>query len=260
MTQCPVSGLSVTEKDHWSFEHRQGNYTRKYSLIGTDIIHVQELADHDIAPEHLYSDDFKSLIDEENLAANPVCILLDCAPVADLKFSYKREFTNLLSTQKIDLKLIVLYNIQPSVRLQFEMLQSLATESLPVMLSGSYEEGIASILDFKSGKCTETAPDASQENAFRQVFLAEAAKMLMLNKFDEQGLLPPEDHAAYPYFQIFDVMRRDLNALDAEHQHRIERIEQEFRAILASKNSLLDDQAELVKKNEQRFREEEAAL
>lgn len=260
MTQCPASGLSVTEKDHWSFEHRQGNYTRKYSLIGNDIIHVQELANHGIAPEHLYAADFSSLVAEENLTGNPVFVLMDCAPVATLKFLYKREFTNLLTAQEFDLRLIVLYNIQPSVRLEFEMLQSLATDKLPVILSGSYEEGIHSILDFKSGKSAGTKAEAGTDKAFRDAFLDEVSRMLMLGQFDEQGIVPPENHASYPYFRILDMMRRDMKSLEDEHQQNLERIEQEFRVLLASKNSLLDEQVELGKKSEQRFREEEAAL
>ncbi|RXK84551.1 hypothetical protein EST62_09460 [Chlorobaculum sp. 24CR] len=260
MTQCPVSGLSVTEKDHWSFEHRQGNYTRKYSLIGNDIIHVQELANSGIAPEHLYAADFSSLVAEENLSGNPVFILMDCQPVSDLKFSYKREFTNLLTSPEFDLKLIVLYNIQPSVRLPFEMLQSLSTEQLPVILSDSYEEAVTSILDFKSGKRAEAKAGAGTDKAFRNAFLTEVSRILMLRQFDPQGTVPPEDHASYPYFQILDIMRRDLQSLEEEYQQNIERIEQEFRVLLASKNSLLDEQAEQNKKNEQRFKDEESSL
>lgn len=260
MTQCPVSGLSVTEKDHWSFEHRQGNYTRKYSLIGNDIIHVQELADHGITPAHLYAADFSSLVAEENLTGNPVFILMDCAPVTGLEFSYKREFTNLLTAQEFALRLIVLYNIDPSVRLQFEMLQSLATDKLPVMLAGSYEEGVQAILDFKSGNVTGAKADAGTDQAFRNAFLGEISRMIMLRQFDAQGAVPPENHASYPYFQILDLIRHDMKALEDEHQQNVERIEQEFRVLLASKNSLLDEQVEQGKKNEQRFREEEAAL
>lgn len=260
MTQCPVSGLSVTEKDHWSFTHRIGNYTRKYSLIGNDIIHVQEMADSAIAPEHLYAADFSSLVAEENLSGNPVFILMDCQPVSDLKFSYKREFTNLLTSQEFDLRLIVLYNIQPAVRLQFEMLQSLSTEQLPVILSDSYQEAVTSILDFKSGKGTTAKAAAGTGSAFRSAFLTEVSRMLMLQQFDSRETLPPEDDPSYPYFEILDIMRRDLQALDAEHQQNIERIEQEFRVLLASKNALLDEQAEQSKKNEQRFKDEEAAL
>ncbi|AOS83171.1 hypothetical protein BIU88_02825 [Chlorobaculum limnaeum] len=260
MTQCPVSGLSVTEKDHWSFEHRQGNYTRKYSLIGNDIIHVQELADHDITPEHLYAADFSSLVAEENLTGNPVFVLMDCAPVTGLEFSYKREFTNLLTAQEFALRLIVLYNIEPSVRLQFEMLQSLATDKLPVIIAGSYEEGVQAILDFKSGNVTGTKADAGTDQAFRNAFLGEVSRMIMLRQFDTQGMVPPENHASYPYFQILDLIRHDMKALEDEHQQNVERIEQEFRVLLASKNSLLDEQVEQGKKNEQRFREEESAL
>ncbi|MGC8775564.1 MAG: helix-turn-helix transcriptional regulator [Chlorobaculum sp.] len=260
MTQCPVSGLSVTEKEHWSFENRQGNYTRKYSLIGNDIIHVQELASQGIIPDHLYSADFTSLIGEENLTGKPVFIMIDCEPIIDLKFSYKREFTNLVTAQESDLRLIVLYNIKPSVRLQLEMLQSLATEKLPVMLCESYKEAVTSILDFKSGNVSSTKPDAGTDKAFRNAFLAEVSRILMLRQFSQLEIFPPENHASYPYFEILDMMRRDLQALEEEHQQSIERIEQEFRVLLASKNSLLDEQIEVCKRSEQRFKAEESAL
>lgn len=260
MSQCPASGLSVTEKEHWSFENRQGNYTRKYSLIGNNIIHVQEIASKSIVLEHLYAADFRSLICEENLTDSPVFIMIDCEPVTNLKFSYKREFRNLIRSYECDLRLIVVYNIQPSVRLQFEMLQSLATEQLPVILCESYKEAITSILDFKSGNVPKTKPDAGTDKAFRNAFLAEVSKILMLRQFNQLEIIPPEDHPSYPYFEILDMMRHDLQALEDEHQQKTERIEQEFRVILASKNSLLDEQVELCKRKEQRFKDEEAAL
>jgi DNA-binding CsgD family transcriptional regulator/ElaB/YqjD/DUF883 family membrane-anchored ribosome-binding protein len=84
--------------------------------------------------------------------------------------------------------------------------------------------------------------------------------MIMLRQFDAQGVVPPENHPSYPYFQILDLIRHDMKALEDEHQQNVERIEQEFRVLLASKNSLLDEQVEQGKKNEHRFREEEAAL
>jgi DNA-binding CsgD family transcriptional regulator len=260
MTQCPVSGLSVTEKEHWSFENRQGNYTRKYSLIGNDIIHVQELASQGIIPDHLYSADFTSLIGEENLTGKPVFIMIDCEPIIDLKFSYKREFTNLLTAQESDLRLIMFYNIKPSVRLQLKMLQSLSTEKLPVMLCESYKEAVTSILDFKSGNVASTKPDAGTDKAFSNAFLAEVSRILMLRQFNQLEIFPPENHASYPYFEILDMMRRDLQALEEEHQQSIERIEQEFRVLLASKNSLLDEQIEICKRSEQRFKAEKSAL
>ncbi|UWX58189.1 hypothetical protein NY406_02625 [Chlorobaculum sp. MV4-Y] len=247
-------------KEHWSFENRQGNYTRKYSLIGNDIIHVQELASQGIIPDHLYSADFTSLIGEENLTGKPVFIMIDCEPIIDLKFSYKREFTNLLTAQESDLRLIVLYNIKPSVRLQLEMLQSLSTEKLPVMLCESYKEAVTSILDFKSGNVASTKPDAGTDKAFSNAFLAEVSRILMLRQFNQLEIFPPENHASYPYFEILDMMRRDLQALEEEHQQSIERIEQEFRVLLASKNSLLDEQIEICKRSEQRFKAEKSAL
>lgn len=263
MTQCPVSGLSVTEKDHWSFEHRQGNYIRKYSLIGTDILHVQEIADHDIEPERLYADDFQSLIGEENLTGGPVYLLLDCTAISSLNYTYKKEFTTLLSDPDSPIRLIVLCNIAPSVRLPFEMLRTLATESRPVIIVETYEEAINSILGFREGKSIPATPEKEREGlsepALKNKFLAETAAMCLLRQFDRQINLPPEDNPANFYFQVLGVLQQDLRAFEDEHQQKIELIEQEFRTLLAGKNALLDAQIELNKKNEQRFREEEAA-
>jgi DNA-binding CsgD family transcriptional regulator len=263
MTQCPVSGLSVTEKEHWSFEHRQGNYIRKYSLIGTDIIHVQEIADHDIIPESLFAEDFQSLINEENLSGNPLYLLMDCSPVADLKYSYKKDFMTLLANPDSDFRLVALYNFKPAMRLQFEMFQSLATEIRPVILAGSYEDAVKSILDIKSGKVDlttgEAGPESLTEAALKKEFLAKAGNMLLSKQFDQSIFLPPTEHCSYPYFQILDLMQRDMSAIEDEHLQNTERIEQEFRTLLASKNTLLDSQIELSKKNEQLHKEELAA-
>lgn len=263
MTHCPVSGLPITEKEHWSFEHRQGNYIRKYSLIGTDILHVQEIADHSITPEQLYAEDFNSLITEENLAGNPLYLLMDCSPVASISRSYKKEFANLLLDQDSPFRLIVLYNIKPSVRLHFEMLQALEAAARPVILAETYNDAVTSILEFKSGAITgsssEPKPESLEEPALKREFLAETAEMLLHKQFDRPLFLPPEGHPAHPYFLMLELIRQDLKALTKEHQQTVERIEQEFRTLLASKNSLLDSQVKLNKKNEQRFKEQEAA-
>ena len=263
MTHCTVSGLPITEKEHWSFEHRQGNYIRKYSLIGTDILHVQEIADHSITPEQLYAEDFKSLITEENLDGKPLYLLMDCSPIAGISRSYKKEFANLLLDQDSPFRLIVLYNINHTVRLHFEMLQALEAAARPVILAETYNDAVTSILEFKSGAITgsssEPKPESIEEAALKRELLAETAEMLLRKQFDRPLFLPPEGHPAHPYFLMLELIRQDLKALTEEHQQTVERIEQEFRTMLASKNSLLDSQIELNKKNEKRFKAEEAS-
>lgn len=65
------------------------------------------------------------------------------------------------------------------------MLQSLATEKLPVMLRESYKEAVTSILDFKSGNVSSTKPDDGSDKAFRNAFLAEVSRILMLRQFSQ---------------------------------------------------------------------------
>ena len=263
MKHCPVSGLPITEKEHWSFEHRQGNYIRKYGLIGTDILHVQEIADHAITPEQLYTEDFKSLIVEENLTGNPLYLLMDCAPISGVSRPYKKEFTTLLLDAESPFRLIVLYNINPAVRLQFELLQALEGAQRPIVLAESYDSAATAILEFRAGTADaerpEPGPESLEEPALKQEFLAETATMLLRNHFDRNLFLPPDHHPARPFFLILDLIRQDMKALEEEHQQKAERIEQEFRTLLASKNALLDSQIELNKQYEQRFKDKEAA-
>lgn len=258
MKHCPVSGLPITEKEHWSFEHRKGNYIRKYGLIGTDILHVQEIADHAITPEQLYTEDFTSLIAEENLTDNPLYLLMDCAPISGVSRSYKKEFTTLLLDAESPFRLIVLYNIDPAVRLQFELLQALEGTQRPVMLAESYNSATTAILEFKIGTTdagkAEPQSKSLEEPALKQEFLTETATMLLRNHFDRNLFLPPEDHSAYPFFLILDLIRQDMKALEEEHRQTVERIEQEFRMLLASKNSLLDAQTEMNKKQKNALR------
>ncbi|NTU52764.1 MAG: hypothetical protein HGA97_03495 [Chlorobiaceae bacterium] len=263
MTQCPISGFPVTEKEHWSFEHRQGNYVRKYSLIGADILHVQEIADHDIVPERLYADDFQSLISEENLSDTPVSLLMDCTQVTELNYAYKKEFATLLSDTESAIRLMVLYNIRPSIMLEFEMLQALAVESRPVVFAGSYHDAITMLLDIRSGNVSpaslETSGESALEPELKKAFLAESAELSLLSKFDQEPFFPPKNHFSFLFFQVLEIMQRNLKALDDEHKQKSERMEQEFRALLASKNSLLDSQIELNKKNEQLYKDEETS-
>jgi DNA-binding CsgD family transcriptional regulator len=263
MKHCPITGLPVTEKSHWTIEHQKGDYTKKISLIGTDILHAEIQAEHDVTLEHVYQSDVLEVVREQNLSGKPLYIIIDCSHVIDFRYSYKREFTNLIYSLSPDFRMMVLYNSHPDARLQLEMFQSLVPQHMPFILADSYQDALTAVLNVKTGKVLEeNHRDRKTEHELflKKEFLASIARMLWLKMFDQHIYLPPEDHMTYPYFKVIDFMQRDLKAMELEHEGNTEQIMQECRARLTQQTTALKAQIELNKKNSQQFKEEKTTL
>ncbi|NTW51749.1 MAG: hypothetical protein HGB22_04095 [Chlorobiaceae bacterium] len=270
MKLCPVSGLPVKEKNHWRFEHGEGEHVRILSLIGTDILHSEEFSSntaekliHDLVIEHLHQGDFVSMINEEKLSEKSLHLIVNCSHIVDFSYSCKKEVTNLIYNWSPDYKLVVLYDINPAARLQLEMFQCIAPLHSPIVLAGTYEDAITTVLDFKSGKAQEPVPSdpgAEQENALKKEFLSTAARLLWLKMFDQHISLPQENHVAYTYFRMLEIMQQDLKAMELEYGKDQERIKKDCKSLIITRTTLLNAQIELNKKNAMQFKEEKSAL
>ncbi|NTU57453.1 MAG: hypothetical protein HGB00_00820 [Chlorobiaceae bacterium] len=263
MKLCPVSGLPIKEKNHWYFEHGQNGYARTLSLIGPDIIHSDEYCSQDLVIENLHQADFINLLKEENLSDRPLYLMINCEHIADHNYSGKKAITNLIYNWAPDYKLVVLYNIRPTVRIQYEMFQCIAPQHSPFILADTYSEAITTILDFKAGKEQENValdPAAQQEKALQEEFLATSARMLWLKMFEQHFTIPPETHPAHPYFKVLEIMQRDLGEMELEYEKSKEQIIKDCKTLVTSRTTLLNAQIELNKKNAKQFKEEKSAL
>jgi DNA-binding CsgD family transcriptional regulator len=270
MKLCPISGLPIKEKNHWRFEHGQGEHVRILSLIGQDIIHSEEFSspsalssNQALTLEHLYQGDFLALIKEEYLNEKPLYLVVNCEHIVDFSYSSKKEITSLIYNWSPDYKLVVLYNINPLARLQHEMFKYIAPQHSPIVHTDTYSDAITTILDFKSGKEQEhipLEPSAEQELALKKEFLATSARMLWLKMFEQHVSIPAETHVTYPYFKALDIMQRDLKAMELEYEKNKDRIQRDCKSLIVSRTTLLNAQIELNKKNATQFKEEKSAL
>ena len=263
MKHCPITGLPITEKSHWTIEHQKGDYTKKISLIGTDILHAEIQAEHDIILDHINHNDFQEVVREQDLTGKPLYIIIDCSFIVDFRYSYKREFTNLIYSLSPDYRMMVIYNSHPDARIQLEMFQSLSPQHMPFILADTYQEAITTVMNVKTGKVPEEIQrdrKTEQELFLKKEFLASIARMVWLKMFDQHIYLPPEDHITYPYFKVIDFMQRDLNAIELEHDENTEQILQECKTRLIQQTTALKAQIELNRKNAQQFKEEKSTL
>ena len=263
MKRCPVSGLPIKEKNHWFFEHEQGNHTRVMSVIGTDILHTAESSSNILIPEHLYQSDFLTVIKEEDLAEKPLYLIVNCSRIVDFSFECKKEITSLVYNWSPNYKLVVLYDINPAARLHFEMFQCIAPQDSPFLLTDTYSDAITTILDFKAGKEPEVVTsDQSTEHdaALRKEFLSVSARLLWLKMFDQQFSIPPGNHVAHIYFRVLEIMQQDLKAMELEYEKDQERIKKDCKSLIVNRTTLLNAQIELNKKNARQFKEEKSAL
>ncbi|NTU68166.1 MAG: hypothetical protein HGB02_04710 [Chlorobiaceae bacterium] len=263
MHQCPVTGLPITERSQWSFDSPKGDYTKKFTLIGKDIIHVEKSANHGIVLEHLDQATLSVLVKEEKLSGKPLHILIDCTNIAGFNYAYKKEFTNIIFNWNPDFKIVVFYNIDPEIRLQLEMLRSIAPHGLTFVMSDTYEEAISGIMAFKSGKTPEVdgrETRGGQDPLIRAEFLSTLARMAWLKMFDQQIYLPPETHVSWLFFKALEAIQGDFKAMELEHETILDRAVDDCRHQLAQKTTALNAQIELNRKNAQQFREERLAL
>ncbi|NTV02969.1 MAG: hypothetical protein HGB04_09365 [Chlorobiaceae bacterium] len=263
MHHCPVTGLPITERSQWSFDSPKGDYTKKFTLIGNDIIHVQKSARHGIILEHLDQATLSALIREEKLSGKQLHLLIDCTNIVGFSYAYKKEFTSLIYNWNPDFRIVVFYNIDPGIRLQLDMFRSIAPHGLAFILSGNYEEAISFIMGFKSGKMRDEATGESrggQDPLVRVEFLSTLARMAWLKMFDQQIYLPSETHASYPFFKALEVIQGDFKSMEAEHDLILNQTLEDCRRQLAQKTTALNAQIELNRKNARQFREEKLAL
>jgi DNA-binding CsgD family transcriptional regulator len=264
MHHCPVTGLPITERSQWSIDSPKGDYTKKFTLIGNDIIRVEKHARHGIILEHLDQASLSALVREEKISGKPLHLMIDCTNIADFSYSYKKDFTSVIYNWNPDFRVVVFYNISPGIRLQLEMFRSIAPQGLTFILSGNYAEAISAIMDFKSGKTPEETATgearADLEPFIREEFLSSLARMAWLKMFDQQIYLPPETHASYPFFKALEAIQGDFKAIEIEHETLLERTLEDCRRQLAQKTTALNAQIELNRKNVQQFREEKFSL
>ena len=262
MQHCPVTGLPITERSQWSFDSPKGDYTKKFTLIGNDIIHVEKSARHGIILEHLDLGTLTSLVREEKLSGKPLHLMIDCKNIVGLSYSYKKEFTQLIYNWNPDFRMVVFYDIEPVLRLQLEMFRSIAPHSLAFILTGTYEEAVTAIMGFKSGKPPAEACDEqrSLEPQVKAEFLSTLARMAWLKMFDQQIYHPSESHPTSPFFKALEAVQGDFKAMELEHESHMERALDECRKQLAQKTTALNAQIELNRKNSQQFREEKLAI
>jgi DNA-binding CsgD family transcriptional regulator len=263
MKHCPVTGLPITEKNEWSITSQKEDYTKKFTLIGQDILHIGKHSNQNIVLEHLNQADLSGFIREEQLGGKSLHIMVDCSNVSGLRYSYKREFTDLIYNWNPDLKLVVAYNIDSAIRLQLEMFRSIAPHGLPFILADTYEDAITTVVNFKSGKEPEELlrdPKTALELQIREEFLSMVARMAWLKMFDQQVYLPPEHHHAYPFFKAIEVIQNDFKAMELEYEMHNELALLECRERLSQKTTALNAQIELNKKNAQQFRDDKIAL
>lgn len=263
MKHCPVTSLPITEKSKWFIERKKEGYIKKYSIIGTDILLTEQLADHDITLDHIDHGHTLDVIRDAGLEGQPVYLLLDCRHIGDIDYSYKKDYTNLIFSWSPDIRVMVMFNINPSARLVFEMFQAIAPQRMPVLLVDSYAEAITVATRYKAGTpARELVPQDStaHEEVLKKEYLAALARMLWLKMYDQHLYIPPEGHSCHVYFKALELVQRDLKALEREREADIEELRREFNERLMEKTTALNAQIELNRKNTNLLRDEKSAL
>ena len=263
MNNCPVTGLSIIEKKHWSFTHPGENYITKISRIGADIIYVDHIADRDVIPTHVGAINLPDLLREEQLSGQPIIIVVNCRNIANVRLTWKKEFTNCIYTTGSNVNLMVLFRLTPELRFQAEMFQSIAPATMQVVLADTYNDAMNTVMNFKSGNLPEPSAEersSEQANLQKKEFLADIARMAWLEMFDQRIVLPPTDSSVYSYFKAIDSLQHDLEERETEQKKNTERAMQDFQNTMTRKIIALNAELEEHKRHTEQFAYEKPEL
>ena len=263
MNKCPVSGLAVSEKNHWKAAHPHEGYLTKFSLIGQSIIHGEIITDDDVVMDYIDINVFQTVIRESNLAGKAIHMLFNLNRVKGISLVYKKNLVNLLYNSGPVFKLLALYNADPEIHSILETLAAIVPEESTIVIVDDYREAIQMILDSKSGRLDYAPGEREGEEQYetcKKEFFSALARFNWLNLFNHPITVPENTHQLYPYFKALEALQQDLREKQNFHLQEKERVTEEYKAKINEKTILLNVQEAMNTKIESQLEREKSSL
>ena len=259
MKTCTVSGLPVVSKPHWHVLH--AGYTKYLEMIGDDIMHARIEASQPATLETLSEELVKTVLSEIGFSGKSLYLLWDMKNVIDVSYNYKQGINDLIYHWGPCFTVVVFYNVDPACLILLESFAAIVPDNMTILLKENYQEGIQSIMDFKSGKAADaTRQESDPVSTMKKEFLAAVARISWLNMLNQQIYLPPADSPFYTYFKAIAHMQEDLKAREAMHEKELQQLRSDGEQRLTQKIILFNAQVELNKKELHQFEQEKNAL
>lgn len=262
-SSCPVTGLPIEKLPHWNAYHAEAGYNASFAAIGPDIVYIQAITDNDTFLDYMDIDLFRTVCDDLEVKGRKVFVVFNFKHIRDIRYTYKKDFANLVYNWGTIFSVLVLYNVHPEIRTVVEGLSCICPDNARMLICDSYEDAIQRIIYYKSATDHEKSPDEEAEssyNASKKQFLGSLARICWLDLLDLPLKTPTSCGEFKPFFIALEEFRKDRHAKAGEHRQHISRIQQQGDQQLEHNKHLLNAKLDLYVKNSATYREEKASV
>ncbi|TCD47071.1 LuxR family transcriptional regulator [Chlorobium sp. N1] len=231
MKRCPVTDLPVRENPAWQVEHPGPGYRVIFDVIGTDIIHGRVIAEEPTYLDYIDAELFQSICEEMQLNGRKLFVVIDYAPINEVRLSYKQDYGNLFYNWGPWIAVLVVYNVRPEITAHMLGLGSLCPDRSQALIVGSYREAMEYIADYKVRYAPSEVPESPVADSLEEAvgrFFAASARLTWLDMLDQPIAAPQEQNEYRFFFTSLEEMRRDLQGRETLHQERIRRLKAEY--------------------------------
>ncbi|MBF0585680.1 transcriptional regulator [Prosthecochloris sp. N3] len=263
MKHCPVTGLQITERPHWKSPHSDRHYTTHMQRIGEDIILTYYSSAGNVIIEYMDRELFQTVLDESDLAEQPVYLLRDMSNVCSVTYAYKKNLTQLLYQWQPNFRCIIFYNVKPEFLTTVETFAAIVNDNTTVLVVNGYEEAMNAVSTLKSGEEIREEFEDDEDELYTQHkrdFLAATARIGWLNMLNQPLPLPEEDDYLYPFFKAIESLQQDLQEKEKGARQELNEHDRECEQKLAQQTIQLNAQLEMNNRLKKMFERERSML
>ncbi|MBN1279322.1 MAG: transcriptional regulator [Chlorobiaceae bacterium] len=259
MSKAAIEELPVIQKNHWQNEHKEAGYTKHIKLIGKNIIHSSVESRFDVSLDQMDIGMFENVLRETGLMNTPLHCIWDFTHVTDISYNYKKSITRLFYNRHPQFRLIVFYNVPPSVSIIVESFAAVVPDGIRVIMTDNYHNALDIVSAYENGTLQEP-PAENPDEVMRKNFLAYLARMSWFDMFDEHIAVPSFDDKYYSFFKAIAAMQADLREKEKEKAMELEQLKQDYEQKITDSVIKLNAQIELNKKQARDHEKEMAEL
>ncbi len=267
MNICPVSHLPITASPQWQAVHHEAGYTTAFKLIGSNIIYNEYITEKEgITLDYLDHDVFATIVKDLDLVNIPPCNIVNAEHVRELSYRYKQDYIDFAYNLEGSLKMVIIYNVSPSLQPVLETISAIAPERLPVRCAGSYSDAIRMAMECignhedTNEKTTKVLDDEQELIDYRKEFLSGIARMSWLKLFQHPVRIPEADHQLYPFLKSLEILQEDLFQRQLDHRRQVMDLKKSYERNIEEKSLLLKAQQVMNQQMEEMLKKEQSNL
>lgn len=155
---------------------------------------------------------FQALLKRLDLADKKLFMLVNLEKVTEISHRYRKDFLNFIFNRGRNIRIIVIDNINDTMRIDTERFRQIAPEKTLLTCTGNYREAMEIIMNLKDSDLSkkpvkEHPSDMNDKGNDLRTAMTTISLLDILN----QPVYPPsQDHELYPCFVALEAFRKDM--------------------------------------------------